>query len=742
MSSTTPQSLPREISARLSQLRGQLTRWLLVDGLSHWMAALLCLLVVDMGLDRLFKMDFAQRLIMLGVMVSFAVVYLVYRVIRPLANRPGDDALLYEVEAKNQTLNESLLTGAQLARQGDLESLGASRALADATIQDSIARAAEIDFATTLNQPRYRNNLLLLGVGGVLLAVLAIGVNQNGFMKTWFNRNILLLEDQWPQATYLEIVGAQEGELVLPRGIDHRQLVQVSDDSRLFDVDVSLEIDGPSGTTVHAMKPTGRQNGREHLFVLHNVATEFRMRASGGDDVTEWVTVRLVEPPGVTQLDLQTIFPDYTGLAPESLPGSGPHAVLSGSQLDVRARFNKPVSVAALRLGEQQFEMTPVGDPQAATQYEIRLPADGGALAGGQYEFVLTDRSGLSSMRTSKFTIKTREDGPPKVRSKLLGISGLVVPRARVPVSFSADDEFGLKQIGLDCHWKNSDEDAAQNETQSFSKVIRELKETGATVRSLDDVEVLDLESLKLTPGASFMLSVVARDNRPPTPNVSRSSEFLLRIVTEQELRDDMLRREIEQRKAFEQAYDAQMELASALRGVAAMKPNGQTPEQFKASREERLITIGRDQKAVGTSIDAVANRFEEFLVEAKNNRLDEDEQALAGGQTIEQRFDVGIIQPIRRLDADLIALASRNLDNCRRLIDDQQQWVSAVTETGEVQAQIMMEMKRILDAMADSENFQEVVNKLLEIKRSELQIKSEMDKREKSDDDIFDDDQ
>ena len=171
------------------------------------------------------------------------------------------------------------------------------------------------------------------------------------------------------------------------------------------------------------------------------------------------------------------------------------------------------------------------------------------------------------------------------------------------------------------------------------------------------------------------------------------------------------------------------------------MRPNGQTPEQFKAMREERLITIGRDQKAIGTSINAVANRFEEFLVEAKNNRLDGDGQALAGGQTIEQRFDGGIIQPIRRLDADLIALASRNLDNCRRLVDDPQELLTAVTDTGQVHAQIMAEMKRILDAMVDSENFQEVVNKLLEIKRNEMQIKTEMDKRNKNEDDIFDDD-
>ena len=40
-----------------------------------------------------------------------------------------------------------------------------------------------------------------------------------------------------------------------------------------------------------------------------------------------------------------------------------------------------------------------------------------------------------------------------------------------------------------------------------------------------------------------------------------------------------MLRREIEQRKAFQQAYEAQMELAAELRAVAGMRPNGQTPE-------------------------------------------------------------------------------------------------------------------------------------------------------------------
>ena len=276
MSSATAKTraLPREISSRLARLRSQLTRWLLVDGISHWLAAVILMLVLDMGLDRLFKMDFAQRSIMLVVMVLFAIVYLFQRVLRPLGNRPGDDALLYEVEAKHAQLKESLLSGAQLARLSNTEELGASPGLTEATIQRGIEQARSIDFGLALNQPRYRNNLIMMGVGVVLLLMLVVGVSQTAFFKTWFNRNILLQDDAWPQGTYLEIMGAEDGQLVLPRGVDHRQLVEVSPDSQIVDVDVTLEIDGPGGKTVHSMKPTGRQDGRDCLLYTSDAADE------------------------------------------------------------------------------------------------------------------------------------------------------------------------------------------------------------------------------------------------------------------------------------------------------------------------------------------------------------------------------------------------------------------------------------------------------------------------------------
>ena len=176
-------------------------------------------------------------------------------------------------------------------------------------------------------------------------------------------------------------------------------------------------------------------------------------------------------------------------------------------------------------------------------------------------------------------------------------------------------------------------------------------------------------------------------------------------------------------------------------RPIAVKRPApGVSPEQFRAQREAELIAIVRNQKGIGTAVARVADRFEEFLVEVKNNRLDEAENAVAPGQKIETRFDAGIIQPIRRLDQELISLATRNLDNCRRASDDEAELAQAVDQTSLVHQQVLDEMKKILDAMNDSENFQEVINDLLEIKEDSNEVKSDIEKKLKPKD-IFDDD-
>ena len=728
------QPIPKVILRKLNRMRSQLTRWIMVHGLGRWLLAVLLVLAADMLLDRAFKMDMAQRLVMLVIMAIAALVYFGWKVIKPLGARPNDDALIYEIESKNPELKESLISSMQLSREKNLDSMGVSRELAEATIQQGFDGAGAIDFGKSLDLESHFKNWLLLAVGIIVALALGFGVMTTQFLSTWFNRNIMLLEDQWPQATYLDIAGVEDGKLILPRGIDHRQLVTVREGSEVTDVSVTLEVDNPGGRTFHQMKPTGKLDGREHVFMFHNVSSEFRFRATGGDDVSAWVDVKLVEPPNIIELSMQALLPEYTGVESVELTGNGPHAVLVGSKLRLGIKTNKPLTQSGLKLGDEVFAMEQAADDQT---FSLTIPGPGGELVGGEYEFELTDVTGLKSSRSSKFKIAIKEDEPPRVRAKLWGISGLVSTRAILPTSFQAADEYGLRSAAFDCYWKAGDEDS--NGKREIPIGEFGAQEDGTPTREVQEDKVLDLEPLKLDPGTSFRFAVAAYDNFPNEAKIGRSQEFLLRVVSDEELRADLLRREIEQRKAFDQAYQIQLELTSEIQAIAARTASDETSkEDFEIQQEASLIELVRNQKGVGTAIDRVASRFEDFLVEVKNNRLDEAENAVAPDQRIEKRFDEKIIKPIRRLDSELISMATRHLDDCRRAVQTEGELKNAVGQTVAVQNAILDEMKRILAAMNDSESFQEIINDLLEVKQGLIDVKKGIKNAQKPEEGVF----
>ena len=743
MNANSNKSIPKTILDQLSALRAQLTQWLVVRGLSRWLLIVIGVLLLDVVIDRVFRMDFSQRCIMLGVMIVVAALFFFWRLLKPLAALPSNDALLYEVEKGNSSLQESLISSVELSRVEDFESVGVSKQLADSTIEKGIENAKNIDFGEIVDKSKHRKNLGLLGAGVLGLVLLGLGVATTDFLGTWFNRNVLLGTEQWPQGTYLEIDGINDGKIVVPRGINHRQFVNVTESSSVTAIDVDLEIENAGGgRTIYSMKPTGKLEGRQHAFVFNNVSSSFRFRATGGDDVTEWVTVELVEPPAIVELDMKVNLPSYTGVDPLTIKGDGPHPVLAGSSLEISATTNKRLQSAILKTGETEFPMQLSEDGLTFTA----SPGKDSPLVSGPYQFELLDEGGLPNARKSKFTISLKEDAPPRVRAELLGISGIISSRARLPAEYQAADEYGLTEIGFEANWKT--ENAPEDQQTSTAAAIETLEQQQSTPwLAAENVAVFDLLTLKLQPGTSLRLAAVARDNHPETPGVGKSQEFLMRIVTDEELRADLLRREDEQRKAFQQAYEIQLTLATDLETLTITEPgNGQSKEDFLRQRELQLLRLVRDQKGIGTAIDRVAGRFEEFLVEIHNNRLEEAEKEVVPGRPgIEERYNVRIIEPIRELDRELVTLATQRLDSCRRVQEDSAQLDQAATQTIETQQLILERMKTILKAMNDSRSFQDLINGLLEIKTLEIEARTEAREQAKpknifDDKDVFDD--
>ena len=201
--------IPASFTQRLHELRRQLLGWTAVRGVSRWLTLVVGILLVDMIIDRMFSMDWAQRAILLVAMIGMAIGFFFWRVIRPLFMLPSDRALIYEIESKHPQLGESLLTATQLGALETSDSAsanpkGVSNDLIAASIEKGFRQSEQVDFGSVLNDGKRRSYLIRVAVALLLLVGIGIGVLTSTFLGTWFNRNILLGDAQWPRQTYLQ----------------------------------------------------------------------------------------------------------------------------------------------------------------------------------------------------------------------------------------------------------------------------------------------------------------------------------------------------------------------------------------------------------------------------------------------------------------------------------------------------------------------------------------------------------
>ncbi len=726
---TAERKIPSAITGRIRGLRRKLTGWLLIDGFSRLLLAVLILVLFDALIDRVFKMDGPQRIIMLCVMAAVVLGVLFWRVIKPLFNTVSDDALILQVEDHNKELKEGLISSVQFARDGSIEKQGVSKQLVQATIDRGVEMARSIDFGKSLNGSRQATNMLLLLVGLIGLGALGYGVAKTDFWRTWFNRNVLLSDDQWPQNTYLIVEGVVDGKKIMKRGEDHLQMVFVdAERSRIAEVDVTLEINSLSGRSSHKMQRSEHQ----HQYEFRSVSNPFKFRVRGGDHVSAWIQVELVEPPSMSELDLWVVLPEYAGSKLEPLPkGSGPHGVMEGSSLKLTAVSNKPLSKAELRHETGDVMVLDAADD---THFSLTIPQD--KLVGGKYTFMLEDKTGMTSSRPSSFQLKIQTDRAPRVRASITGVSGMIVSKAKIPISFTAKDEYAITGAEHYLYWLGDVESSVKQELNTPVPGLEDQLGQAA----IQNDSVYDLKDLNIPVDVGLRLKVLVTDNNTSSgPGVGESREFLLRVVTEEQLRSDLLRREIEQRQAFEFALKNQELLTVDLRALAAAHLASPQPDEAT----NKLIEMQRRQKVIGTNLVGISDRFEAFLIEAKNNRLDESAMELDQGRSIEKRLKNQIIDPIRALDDAEIYGASASFDQIRRSVDDPAAMNQAATQTADLQEIIQEKMREILAAMEDSETYQQIINQAIETKLGQKEVQKMLEKkRREAQNQIFGDDE
>jgi hypothetical protein len=695
------------ITARLAHLRAQVAAWFWVDGLSRVLWLALGLFAADLAIDWLFRLDRAQRLVMLGLMLA-ALGWAIYRwLVRPLAATMTDDALALRVEAVNKQLGQGLISALQFARMADAKERGMSPTLVRQAVLSGVQVAQEVSFASVLDSRRFQRNSLLFLAAAAIVGMLGVGTLVAAPLRIWFARNVLLTNATWPQKTYLVIERVGENsEVVFPRGEDWTQLVSVTPESEVVPDSVYLDFRRTRGRSPLAMK---RSSERQFEATFASVIEPFEFRARGGDAVTEWVRVELVEQPAVTELKLVVTPPKYTGGQAEELPpGRGPYYVLPGSSLALTATANKPLARAAIVIEGNSLPLS-LADP---LHFSGQFAA--GDLTPGQYMLDLEDTLGITSRQPTTFALRRRVDREPRVRVKLIGVSGMVVPQARVPFTCRIIDDFGLTDVRVAYRWKG--DDASQEGSEGILPVGQ-----ASRLPELSLDESLELAPLKIPTGSGLSFRFEAADNDDVSgPNIGRSSEFLVRIVTEEELRTDLLRREKEQRQEFERLAKNQEDLLTDSRAFeAAVKGKS----DLTAEQKDSLLQYHKRQKLVGQNTSAIAERMSAIVIEVQNNRLEE-----AGGR-LQTRLTKEIVEPLQMVAGELIPAAVASLDKTRRQAAAPAERDSALAETIRQQAAAVAKMKQILEHMVKSEGFQEAVNLLYEIQKVQTDVHEQTNK-------------
>jgi hypothetical protein len=733
-----PPDEARPALARLARLRSQVAAWFWVEGLARVLWLALAISVADLAIDWLFRLDRPQRTVMLALMLA-AIGFGLYRWLwRPLQTRLSDEALALAIESAHPRLGQSFVTALQLIGSEAGSRAGVSAALVRRAIELGFRQAQEISFASVVDRRRWRQNLALLAAAAVIWLILLPATFAFWPLRTWVSRNLLLDSATWPQQTYLAIDGlSPEGRIVAPRGEPWRQIVSVTPASRIVPQTVHLEFRAAAGRTP---LPLNKIADRQFAADFAATSDPFELRARGGDAVTEWTPVKLVEPPALTQLKLVVTPPSYAGGQPVELAaGEGSYAVLPGSSLKIEGQANKPLARATLHyqgkrlLPAAQNGEEPSSVPHqvvelvnaAGTRFAATITAD--SLTAGEYQLAITDTLGLASREPPNFVLRKRIDQEPQLQVRLIGIGELVTPEASVPYRCRASDDFGLSSALVRYRYQAGEE--PQEQTGHWPLAIEEAAgtqhETGLLSPSLeaDLPGTLPLADLKLTAGTTFTFRFEAADNNDVTgPGIGRTSELLLRVVTADELRIDLFRREKQERQTLERLIKDQEDLITDNQALAAMRGADDAAAGPPADIRARLLEAEKRQKAIGSGVTAIARSMRDLAAEVQNNRLEEVHGRL------QTRLMDQLASPLDAVAGDTLPRAVAALSAARQPPAGNSP-SSALARSITAQTQAANQLKAVLAHMVQTEGFEEAIQLLYELEKAQGQVQEETSK-------------
>jgi hypothetical protein len=689
------------LEKRIAALRGQVRRLLALYG-SSWVVAgaLLAILVAGLA-DWLFRLGPEVRLGLLLAVIGLTGWLVARFVVAPLVVRFRDLDIALRIERRWPGLQDRLATTVQYleigqSADGDREDLRGSRQLREETVRRTLAEVEGIDFREVVDARPARRSVATAAVP--LALGLALLVAAPGMCRLALERLFVPFGPaQWPKQTHLAILEPERDGQKVARGEPFRLEVGVAEGEALPAVgEVTYYFEDGEVATRRLGTQLGdsAEGGRPRFFDrIAEAKQSFRYEVRAGDDRTDLRTVRVVPPPRLETAEVRLAPPPYTRedaqvVEPPSgtaLAGSSfeVRRVVTGTEVTVTARANKPIAEASLSLlGAAPWEEPPApGKPGAGDdEREFRPPAvdlrDGGrtlvahfpARASGAFEFVLRDTEGFRGQPRDavRFDLDAIKDAPPQVT--LLEPPGNrdVTPNAVVPLAIEAADDFGLEKVWIE--YSVAFDDSAPEPRDPLVLWVADDDPDAKPGRAAQVRHAWDLADpaldLKLRPGAVVTFHAAAIDlDGVSGPKVGKSRELQLRVLDPERIAEELedrrreIREEIARTLAMQDgAITPVQDARRTLRRVESLPPR-QRDEVRNAEAIQRQVT-GR----INDPAEGLHRKVERYLEDQQNLKVENPEAR-------DQMRD--LLAGLDRLRDDHLVPAERGLSQANKTLDE-----------------------------------------------------------------------
>jgi hypothetical protein len=680
----------------LDALRHSTRRWIWVETLALVCLAGTAVFWVTLATDWLVEPPARWRMAAAAAALAGLLWLVAVKLVGRLAAPLPDAALATLVERSHPEFRDSLSTAIDLA---DRPRDDVDPALLVRTVAEAAALVDQVDRPRLFRRRRLMG-LLLAGLLGVAtIAGLALG--QPALADLWVRRHLLFRDDPWPRRVALTAEGFIAGRRIVARGSDVDVIVKAAAD-RLVPEVIDLRSRSGGGWRTDRMGTRGGVVDGAQAFghVLKGVSERTALEVRGGDARLRGLELVVVDAPGLERLEIGYTQPEYLGGGRRQAPASRIVQVPAGATVEVACTATKPLAAAEIVAvgdgGDDVLAALPTGSPGRTITATLG-PASGDRTIAVRF----TDTDGLVNRDPISFVLSAVPDAAPQVTLRMPGISTMVTPAAVLPFTGTIGDDHGIDAARV--LLKRADG------TEVMVPIARVV--AGAAVVDLppEAPERVPLESLGLVPGGGLTVAVTATDGcrLDGGPNVGTSDAWSLEVVTPEALLAMLEAREIILRRRFESSVGDLAQARDRLAAPTDGPPGAEDPDRDGVARLAEAAA-----RAAGETGE-IATAFRLIRAELENNRLLSAELA---NRLVDQ-----IADPLAKIAADdLPALVAA----CR-LRPPAQEVVRRVDA-------VLARMRAILDKMMELESFNEVVDALRGLIRTQEEIRAETLRKQK----------